>query len=325
MSALGRYEITAPGDFGRVALLLGGDAPEREISLITGQAVFKALQVRGVGVETIDAWGAGLVEALLEGGYDRVFNALHGPGGEDGVVAGLLEILGLPYTGSGQTPLAVSMDKHVSKLAFAHAGVPTPGWRMVSSVAEAEEAAGTLGYPVGLKPNNQGSSLGISRVDDRPAVSAAFQLAAQYGEAVMVESWIEGAEYTASMLQGEMLPVVRILPPDGEFYDFHTKYESGETRYLCPSGLSRGGEEEVNRLAEGAISELHISGWARVDLLQDTRGACWVLEVNTVPGLTSHSLVPMAAAQADISFEELCWRILETSFDRHDRRQGAVQ
>lgn len=325
MSAPGRCEITAAGDFGRVALLLGGAAPEREISLISGQAVFKALEARGVNVEAIDAWGARLVEALLEGGYDRVFNALHGPGGEDGVVAGLVEILGLPYTGSGQTALAVSMDKHVSKLAFAHAGVPTPGWRMVSSVAEAEEAAGTLGYPVGLKPNNQGSSLGISRVDDSPELSAAFRRAAEYGKAVMVEAWIEGAEYTASMLQGEMLPIFRILPPDGEFYDFHTKYESGETRYLCPSGLTRGEEQEVNRLAEAAISALQVSGWARVDLMQDTRGGVWLLEVNSVPGMTSHSLVPMAAAQADISFEELCWRILETSFDRHDRRKAAVQ
>lgn len=316
MSGPLRHEIASAAEFGRVALLLGGDSAEREISVLTGEAVLGALRARGVDVEPVDASGAALIEALQNGGYDRVFNALHGPGGEDGLVAGLLEILGLPYTGSGRSALAVSMDKHVSKRVFAHAGLPTPEWRMARDVPDAERCASELGYPVGFKPNNQGSSMGISRVDEASGVAAAFRLAARYDHNVMVEAWIEGAEYTASMLQGEMLPVIRIVPPDGQFYDFHTKYESDETRYLCPSGLDRKQEAEVNRMAELAIRELSVSGWARVDLMLDCSDAFSVLEVNTVPGMTSHSLVPMAAGQADISFGELCWRILETSFDR---------
>ena len=316
-----RHEVCDAADFGRVALLMGGDSAERGISLLTGQAVLKALQSGGVDVEPVDAGGADLVEMLLRGGYDRAFNALHGPGGEDGVIAGMLDLLGTPYTGSGQAALALSMDKHVSKLAFTHAGIPTPDWRMARSLSQAEEVAGDVGYPMGLKPNKQGSSLGISRVDQAPELGAAFRRAAEFGEDVMVESWIAGAEYTASMLQGEMLPVIRILPPEGEFYDYHVKYESGKTRYQCPSGLAEDQEAEINCLAEAAIGELHVSGWARVDLMLDTGAEAWVLEVNTVPGMTSHSLVPMAAAQAGISFEELCWRILETSFDR---RPGPV-
>ncbi len=325
MNTASRYEVEAPADFGRVALLMGGDSAEREISLLTGEAVLSALKARGIAVEPVDAAGLALVEALVQVGYHRVFNALHGPGGEDGVVAGLLEILGLPYTGSGHAALARSMDKNVSKLVFAHAGLPTPDWRMVRSLEEAEEAAVSLGYPLGLKPNSQGSSLGISRVDESPQLGAAFRRAARYDDSVMVESWIQGEEYTASMLQGAMLPVIRILPPEGQFYDFHIKYESGETGYQCPSGLTTGQEKDVNRLAAAAIRELRVSGWARVDILRDSHGATWVLEVNATPGMTSHSLVPMAAAQAGISFEELCWRILETSFDRHLPHEGTVQ
>ena len=324
MNGLLRHEIRSAAEFGRVALVFGGDSAEREISLLTGQAVLNALRDRGVDVDPIDASGAGLVDSLSAGGYDRVFNALHGAGGEDGVVAGLLDLLGVPYTGSGQAALAVSMDKHVSKLAFDHARIPTPPWRMARCVREAQESAESLGYPVGVKPNNQGSSIGISRVDQAAQLEKAFHLAARYGDDIMVESWIPGGEYTASMLQGEMLPVVRIVPPDGVFYDFHTKYESGETRYLCPCGLDEGLEAEINRLGEAAIAALRVSGWARVDLLLDSSETAWVLEVNTVPGMTSHSLVPMAAAQAGISFAELCWRILETSFDRggSDREEG---
>ena len=322
MSGPLRHEIASAAEFGRVALLLGGDSAEREISVLTGKAVLGGLRARGVEVEPVDASGPALVEALQGGGYDRVFNALHGPGGEDGVVAGLLELLGLPYTGSGQSALAVSMDKHVSKRVFAHAGLPTPDWRMVRDVPDARRSANELGYPVGFKPNTQGSSIGISRVDEVSEVAAAFSSAARYDENVMVEAWIEGPEYTASMLQGEMLPVIRIVPPEGQFYDFQTKYESEETRYLCPSGLDSGRETEINQMAELAIRELNVTGWARVDLMLDGGDAFSVLEVNTVPGMTSHSLVPMAAARADISFDELCWRILETSFDRGSAAGG---
>lgn len=315
MSGPLRREVRSAGEFGRVALLLGGDGAEREISLQSGHAVLDALRARGVDVEPLDAIGGELVEALSSGRYDRVFNVLHGPGGEDGVIAGLLDILELPYTGSGQAALTISMDKHVSKLAFGHAQVPTPPWRMAGNLREAGKSAGDLGFPVCLKPNNQGSSIGISRVEAASELADAYRRAARYGESVMVEPWVAGGEYTASMLQGEMLPVVRIVPPNGTFYDFHTKYESEETRYFCPSGLDQRSEAEINRLGQAAIRALRVSGWARVDLLVDKRKAFWVLEVNGVPGLTSHSLVPMAAARAGISFAELCWRILETSFD----------
>lgn len=325
MNLPARYEIADAAEFGRVALLLGGDSAERDISLLSGRAVLDALRARRIAVEPVDARGVALVDALRNGGFDRVFNALHGPGGEDGVVAALLDILGLPCTGSRYGALSLSMNKHMSKLAFVHAGIRTPDWRMVSSVEEAAEAAGALGYPVGFKPNSQGSSLGISRVEEASGVPAAFALAAQYDDSVMVESWIPGGEYTASMLQGQMLPVVRIVPPRGQFYDFHTKYESDETGYHCPSGLSREEEAEVNHLAEAAIRELNVSGWARADMLRDSRGATWMLEVNTVPGMTSHSLVPMAAAAAGVSFDELCWRILETSFESGSGRGRAGQ
>lgn len=325
MSVPGRHEIRRAADFGRVALLLGGDSAEREISLLTGRAVFEALASRGVEVEPVDASGGELAARLLAGGYDRAFNALHGPGGEDGVVAGLLALLNLPCTGSGYEALTLSMDKHISKLAFVSADIPTPGWRLVQSPAEAREAARSLGYPLGVKPNRQGSSLGVSRVDEAGEVDAAYRAASHYGRQVIVEAWIEGGEYTASMLQGEMLPVVRILPPEGEFYDFHTKYESENTRYLCPSGLDAAREAEIKRHAASAIRELRVSGWARVDLMLDGRQAPWVLEVNSVPGMTSHSLVPMAAAEAGISFAELCWRVLETSFHEGHARPGAAQ
>ncbi len=325
MTAPARQRILDAADFGRVALLMGGDSAEREVSLLTGKAVVDALLSRGVQVEPVDAGGRGLAERLLQGGYDRVFNALHGPGGEDGVVAGLLRLLELPCTGSGHAALALSMDKHFSKLAFAFAGIPTPAWRLARSLPEAHASLRELGLPVGLKPNNQGSSLGISRVDLPAELDAAYLDALRYGSEVIVESWIEGGEYTASMLQGEMLPVVRIVPPEGGFYDFHTKYESAGTRYLCPCGLAPDREAEINRQAQAAIRELRVSGWARVDLMLDSRQDLWVLEVNTVPGMTSHSLVPMAAAEAGISFGELCWRILETSFDRDASRPGQSQ
>ncbi len=331
MIAPARHEITDAAHFGRVALLMGGDSAEREISLLTGKAVLDALLSRGVEVEPVDASGRDLAERLLGGGYDRAFNALHGPGGEDGVVSGLLQVLGLPCTGSSHAALALSMDKHISKLAFASVGIPTPGWRMARSLTQARESARDLGFPLSLKPNNQGSSLGVSRVDSAGELDAAYRSASRYSSEVMVESWIEGGEYTASMLQGQMLPVVQIFPPNGDFYDFHAKYESDSTlyesdstAYLCPCGLDPDQEAEINRQAEAAIRELRVSGWARVDLMLDSQQSLWVLELNTVPGMTSHSLVPMAAAEAGIPFEELCWRILETSFDHGPGQPAAA-
>ena len=315
MSAPQRCKVRHASEFGRVALLMGGDSPEREISLVTGKAVLEALRSRGVEVEPVDRSGRELAEHLLHGGYDRAFNALHGPGGEDGVVAALLQTLGLPCSGSGQAALSLSMDKHWSKTMFASAGIPTPPWRLACSASEARAAARDLGLPLSVKPNSQGSSLGVSRVDRFSAVEAAYRSASQFGSEVLVESWIEGGEYTASMLQGEMLPVVRIVPPEGEFYDFRTKYESASTGYHCPCGLPPEQEAAINRHAESAIGALRVSGWARVDLMIDASQAPWVLEVNTVPGMTSHSLVPMAAAEAGIAFDELCWRVLETSFN----------
>ncbi len=318
-----RNEVRDPAGFGRVALLFGGDSAEREISLLTGKAILEALLSRGVDVDPVDASGRELVARLLHGGYDRVFNALHGPGGEDGLIAGLLALLNLPCTGAGHVALALSMDKHFSKLAFASAGVPTPAWRLVRDLPGAREAAGELGYPLSVKPNRQGSSLGVSRVNRANELDSAYRSASQYAGGVIVEAWIEGGEYTATMLQGEMLPVIRILPPEGDFYDFHTKYESAGTRYICPSGLDGDTEAEVKRQAQAAVRELGVSGWARVDLMLDSRQDLWVLEVNTVPGMTSHSLVPMAAAAAGISFEDLCCRVLETSFDHSPMRAGA--
>lgn len=305
-----------PAEFGKVAVLMGGWSAERAVSLVSGQAVLKALQARGVEAQGIDA-DREILRVLASGGFDRAFIALHGRGGEDGVIQGALEILGLPYTGSGVMASALGMDKLRTKQIWRGVGLPTPPCQLVASPAELADAAIELGLPLAVKPSREGSSIGVSRVNDPAQFQAAWERAAACHSPVLVEPWIQGQEYTGSLLQGEALPLIR-LETSREFYDYQAKYHANDTRYLCPCGLPEAREAELRELVRQAFAAIDGSGWGRVDLMVDNQSQPWLLEVNTVPGMTDHSLVPMAARAAGLSFEELVWRILETSLTPMD-------
>ena len=304
--------IHDPAEFGRVAVLMGGTAAEREISLKSGRAVLQALLDRGVDAFGFDV-GRGWLRAFLEQPCDRVFNMIHGRGGEDGVLQGALESLGVPYTGSGVLASALAMDKLRSKLCWVGAGLPTPRWMSLKSPDDLDTCAEDLGFPLIVKPSEEGSSIGISRVENRNDLGEAWQRASQYNCAVFAETWISGREYTAATLQGQLLPLIRLETPHA-FYDFDAKYRAATTAYHCPSGLDSSQEAELQHLALAACGAVGVYGWGRVDLLLDKENRPWLIEVNTVPGMTDHSLVPMAAKSAGMAFDELVWRILETSF-----------
>ncbi len=306
-----RIAIGEPGTFGRVAVMLGGDSSEREVSLATGNAVLEALVSRGIDAHAWDPRGRTLVE-FAEAGFDRVFIALHGPGGEDGSLQGALQWLGVPYTGSGVMASSLAMDKVRSKAVFRDAGIPTPDAFVLTSPGDAKRAADELGFPLVLKPAGQGSSVGMSKVFDAGELDDAAVLALSFGEPAIAERCIVGAETTVSILQGQALPSIRIETPR-VFYDYRAKYESDQTQYHCPGSDDGSVEARLNQLALAAFYALGCSGWGRVDFMTGSDGIPQVLEVNTVPGMTSHSLVPMAARTAGIDFAELCWRILETS------------
>lgn len=302
--------------FGRVAVLMGGSAAEREVSLKSGKAVLDALISRGVDAEGFDV-GADMIAPLLEDsrGFDRVFNIIHGRGGEDGVLQGALETLRLPYTGSGVLASALSMDKLRTKLCWMGAGLPTPRWMLLSSEADLERCRDELGFPVIIKPAQEGSSIGMSRADNFVDLKEAWRAASLYNCDVFAETWITGTEYTAGILDERPLPLIRLETPH-VFYDFDAKYRAETTQYHCPCGLPPKTEEAIQSLAQKACQIVGVQGWARVDLMIDAAGQPWLIEVNTVPGMTDHSLVPMAAREAGISFDALVWRILETSFQR---------
>ena len=311
-----RPTASDPAVFGKVAVLMGGWSAERAVSLVSGQAVLRGLQARGVNAQGIDV-DRGILKVLADGGFDRAFIVLHGRGGEDGVMQGALDLLGLPYTGSGVLASALGMDKLRTKQVWVGAGLPTPPWRLVGSVAELADAASELGLPLAVKPSGEGSSIGVSRVDDPAQFQAAWKRAAACNSPVLVEPWIVGQEYTGGLLQGEALPLIRLETPRA-FYDYEAKYHADDTRYLCPCGLPEAREAELRELVCRAFAAVDGAGWGRVDLLVDAQDRPWLLEVNTVPGMTDHSLVPMAARVANLSFEELVWRILETSLVRPD-------
>ncbi len=302
-----------PARFGKVAVLMGGTSAEREISLESGGAVLAALQRQGVNAHAIDA-GDGVLKMLDGAGYDRVFIALHGRGGEDGVIQGALETIGLPYTGSGVLGSALTMDKCRSKRIWMSAGLPTPDFTELNTETDVDAVCDALGLPLMLKPVREGSSLGASKVTDRGSFDQARQLAAQFDHRVMAERWIEGEEYTASILKGQVLPLIKLQTPR-TFYDYTAKYNDENTRYICPCGLDAGQEEDLAELALRAFALLGARGWGRVDLMLDNVGNPWLIEVNAVPGMTSHSLVPMAARVAGIDFDDLVLRILETTMD----------
>jgi D-alanine-D-alanine ligase len=305
--------VTRAQDFGRVAVLFGGQSAERAVSLESGQAVLDALRRSGVDAHALDPQ-SDLLERLRGAHFDRVFVVLHGRGGEDGIIQGALESAELPYTGSGVLGSALSMDKARTKLLWQALAIPTPAFRLLGSAAEAEAAAEALGLPLIVKPVHEGSSVGMSKVEDRRRLLDAWELARRADTAVLAEHWIDGAEYTAAILGAEVLPLIRVETPRA-FYDYEAKYSDGAgTRYLIPCGLEAGAERLFRERAWSAFQATGASGWGRVDFLCDAQGAPWFIEVNTVPGMTGHSLLPMAARAAGISFEELVWRILETSF-----------
>lgn len=302
--------ISNPKDFGRVAVLLGGTSSERDVSLNSGRNVLAALHRRGVDAHPVDGTSA-LVEALVAKRFDRVFNIMHGGHGENGVVQGLMDSFGTPYTGSGVLGSALSMDKIRTKQVWLSLGLPTPRYVRLAKGDDVQTAARQLGLPVIVKPSCEGSSVGVSRVFKETDLHSAIELAAQYPGELLIEQLIQGEEYTVGILGAEALPSIRIVP-HGEYYDYHAKYISDETQYICP-GLMGDAEEELRELALSAFQAADCSGWGRVDVMRDASGRNYLLEVNTTPGMTSHSLVPKAAKAVGIEFDELVWRILESS------------
>ncbi len=313
-----KYKVTPEmlDKYGKVCVLLGGLSAEREVSLVSGQAVLESLQRSGVNVTAIDV-DKDVVKRLLKEKPDRVFNILHGRGGEDGCIQGALETLGLAYTGSGVLASAVSMDKALSKRIWVSHGLPTPLYLALDDVFDATALVENLGLPIMVKPAREGSSVGASKVNQVEALRAAYELASNYDESVLAERWVTGMEYTVPIIGGQALPVIR-LETDREFYDYYAKYEDDSTRYICPCGLSVARETALQELACKAFNTLGAAGWGRVDIMVDEQGDAWLIEVNTVPGMTSHSLVPMSAKEAGMSFDELVLKILDTSFGEQD-------
>jgi D-alanine-D-alanine ligase len=304
--------ITDAARFGKVAVLLGGKSSEREISLLTGEAVHQALQRKGVNSNRLDP-ATDFPAGLQQGGFDRVWIALHGRGGEDGTMQGLLTCLGIPFTGSGVLGSAIAMDKLRTKRLLTAVGVPTPEFRVLNDERDFGPAISALGLPLIVKPACEGSSIGMSKVQRAEDLPHAYATAARFGGEVFAEQWVEGAEYTGAILHDRALPLIRI-EAKAVFYDYQAKYFSDETRYLCPCGLAPDIEQRFAAVAAAAFDAVAAGGWGRVDLMVGADGVPKVLEINTIPGMTSHSLVPMAAAAAGIGFDELVWRVLETSF-----------
>ena len=297
-------------EFGKVAVLMGGPSSEREISLLSGNAVLGALRGAGVDAYAFDPAERDLW-ALKTEGYARAFVALHGRFGEDGTVQGALEVLGIPYTGSGVMASALAMDKWRTKLVWLASGIPTPRYRIVDAGTDWPGVIAELGLPLIVKPAREGSTIGITRVvsADPDALAAAWATAALHDPLVLVEEFVSGVELTASIVDGDALPLIRIEAPQGN-YDYHNKYFSDETRYFCPCGLPEAQEQEIRERSLAAFDVVGCTGWGRLDLILRADGSFQFLEVNTSPGMTGHSLVPMAARQAGIAFGELCVRIL---------------
>ena len=304
---------TDPGEFGRVAVLMGGSSSEREVSLDSGRNVLEALRSRGIDAHAVDGIPA-LVDALVHGQFDRVFNILHGNkgGGEDGVLQGLLDAFEVPYTGCGVLASALTMDKIRTKQVWLSAGLPTPKFLRLSPGSDVRAAALQLGLPVFVKPSSEGSSVGVARVVDEAAIDDAIRVAQEYGGEMLMEQMVVGDELTVGILGEIALPSIRIVPK-GEWYDYNAKYIADATQYLCP-GLEGAEEEQIRRIALDAFRAAGCTGWGRVDVMRDrASGQLHLLEVNTAPGMTSHSLVPKAARALGLEFDELCWRILEQS------------
>jgi D-alanine-D-alanine ligase len=303
--------LQKPEKFGRVAVLMGGSAAERAVSLKSGTAVYDALKRKGVDAVAIDVTGSP-IDALNGIDVDRVFNIIHGRGGEDGVLQGVLQVMGIPYTGSGVMASALTMDKLRTKLCWQGYGLVTPKWCLLQDENDLDNCIEKLGFPVIVKPAQEGSSIGMSKANSRDELLKALQVALKYRCDVYAESWVKGKEYTVAVLNDEALPVIRLETPNA-FYDYEAKYNATTTQYHCPSGLNQEHELFLRNLAVTASNVVGVKGWARVDVFIDDSGQYQLIEINTVPGMTDHSLVPMAAKQAGISFDDLVLRVLETS------------
>jgi D-alanine-D-alanine ligase len=297
-----------PRSFGKVAVLLGGRSAEREVSLRSGGMVLAALRGRGVDAHPFDPRDRGL-DALIAERFDRVFIALHGRYGEDGTIQGALELLDIPYTGSGVMASALAMDKWRTKLVWQSTGVPTPRYAVIDATTDYAQVAERLGLPIMVKPANEGSSIGMTKVRKVAELAEACALAATYDALVIAEQFVDGPELTIGILGREALPAIRLETPR-DFYDYQAKYHADDTRYILPCGLPAEAEQAIAREAVRAFDAIGCRGWGRVDLMLDRSGAPQFLEVNTSPGMTDHSLVPMAARHAGIPFDELCLRIL---------------
>lgn len=294
---------------------MGGMSAEREISLQSGRAVLSTLQSSGVDAHGVDV-GEDIIHQLINGGYDRVFNMLHGRIGEDGVIQGTLELLGLPYTGSGVLASALGMDKLRTKEIWIANNLPTPAFVVAEPSTSVEEIFNMLELPVIIKPLREGSSIGMSKVNKADELEPALKQAFKYDDRALVEAWVDGAEYTAAILCDRTLPLIR-LQPANEFYDYEAKYLSGNTQYHCPCGLDDETESDLQELAQKAFDALGASGWGRIDMMRNERGETYLIEINTLPGMTDHSLVPMAAKQAGMDFNSLVMKILDCSMERN--------
>lgn len=308
--------MTPAADFGRVAVLMGGRSAEREISLISGETVLTALQTQGIDAHKIDV-NIDVSEQLSTGQFDRAFVMLHGRGGEDGQIQGLLQSMDIPFTGSDVTGAVLSMNKMISKQTWMQQGLPTAKFERVNTESDIDEVIERLGLPLFIKPVNEGSSIGMTKVNSADELLGAIELATQFDAEVMAERWIAGPEYTVAILGDTALPMIRLKTPH-EFYDYEAKYKANTTEYLCPCGLSEQDEQYCQKIALKAFNGLRMKGWGRVDLMQDKDGQFYLLEANSVPGMTDHSLVPMAAKQFGLSFENLVNQILTMSLGGHN-------
>lgn len=305
------YTVLSATEFGKVAVLMGGQSAEREISLSSGKAVLAALLEQGVDAHKVDV-NEDIGEQLVEQGFDRAFIILHGRGGEDGEIQGLLDLLAIPYTGSDRSGSVFSMNKIVSKQLWQKQGLLTPKFVAVSLDSDLEDVVTKIGLPLFIKPVNEGSSIGMSKVNSVDELEKAIALASQYDTEVIAEHLIDGDEYTVAILNDTALPVIRLTTPN-DFYDFEAKYQSDTTEYLCPCDLNEDDEIQCQELALKSFKCLQMQGWGRIDLMRCKEEQFYLIEANSIPGMTDHSLVPMAAKHAGLSFNNLVWHILETS------------
>ena len=308
-----------PQDFGKVAVLMGGWSAEREVSLNSGAAVLNALLNKKIDAHKVDAKRETIFKVLEEGKFDRAFIIMHGPGGEDGVIQGALEIMGLPYTGSGVLASAIAMDKLRCKELLQGTGLPTPTYMKLDESTDMNFVAATLGFPIMVKPTLEGSSIGMSKVEKEDELYKAWELASEYGNEVIAEQWVSGKEYTVAILGNQALPAIR-LETKRDFYDYSAKYIDDDTQYHCPCGLSSEEELQLQRTAVAASEAVGVKGWGRVDIMCDDEGKPWIIEINTVPGMTSHSLVPMAAKAKGFSFDDLVVEILSQTLNKDERK-----